>query len=74
MGREAARTTARHQFQRIDRNTGRISRVTIPGQEIANLVTRTYTSVKVGIDTVAEPRATITRRAVLLLRWIAVGR
>ena len=74
LGREASRTTVRHRFQRIDRNTDRISRITIPGQEIANLVTRTYTSVEVGPVAAPEPPAGISRRAILLLRWLAVGR
>ncbi len=51
--RSAARITPRRDFLHIDANTELTSRITIPGAEIANLVTRAYTGVRAS----AAPRA-----------------
>lgn len=68
IAREVPRTTPRHQFRRIDGNSERISRITIPGTEIANLVTRSYT---VTVQREGEDRQvrSWSRRSLLLLRW-----
>ncbi len=74
LGLEVTRTSTRDQFQRIDSDTDRISRITIPGPEIVNLVTRTYGSILVERSSEDDPPVNISRRAVLFLRWLAVGR
>lgn len=73
LGRDAARTTVRNKFSRIDLNSERVSRISIPGSEISNLVTRTHTGVDVAPSTERAP-ADLSRRALLLLRWLTVGR
>ena len=57
----------------IDANTERVSRLTIAGSEIANLVTRTYADVSILTGTDPPPRS-MGRRAVLLLRWLGFAR
>lgn len=63
LSRDAARTSARNQFQSIDKNSRPISRITIPGSEIVNLVTRTRPDVVV--DDAGPASLTFTRRSIL---------
>lgn len=42
---QVSRTTPRHMFEQIDRNSRFRSRITIPGSEITNFLTRTYVDV-----------------------------
>lgn len=70
----ASSTTPRHQFQSIDKNSGRKSRLIIQGDKIVNLVTRTYpveiaNLAESGIDDIDDP-ITDTRRHFVLFHWM----
>ena len=70
LGRDGARTTSRHQFRRLDANhPDRISRMTIPGSEIANLVTRTYAGVELESQRERGRRSVSLGRSALSLLW-----